>query len=64
MMPTSVTVDDELMRAAMRAAGAEDEREAVELGLRTLVRLHEQAELRCMRGQLAWTANLDAMRTD
>ena len=35
-----------------------------ELGLRTLVQLGKQVEVRKMRGKLAWEGDLDAMRND
>jgi len=52
------------MREALRATGVKTKREAVELGLRTLVRLDKQAEIRKLRGKLAWEGDLEAMRTD
>jgi Arc/MetJ family transcription regulator len=48
----------------LKATGLKTKREAVELGLRTLLRLGQQAEIRQFRGRLTWTGNLDAMRTD
>jgi Arc/MetJ family transcription regulator len=39
-------------------------REAVELGLQTLVRLSKQEEIRRFRGKLHWEGDLDAMRKD
>jgi len=36
-------------------------REAVELGLRTLLRLKQQAEIRQLRGKLEWRGDLEAM---
>jgi Arc/MetJ family transcription regulator len=39
-------------------------REVVELGLRTLLRLRQQAEIRRLRGQIDWQGDLDAMRGD
>lgn len=63
-MPTKIPIDDRLVAAALRATGLKSRREAVELGLRTLLRLRRQAELRAMRGRLPWQADLDAMRSD
>ena len=63
-MRTNIVIDDRLMEEAMRAAGVTTKREAVELGLRALVRLRRQADIRRYRGKLAWTGNLEAMRTD
>lgn len=39
-------------------------REAVELGLRTLVRLRQQERVKRFRGKLKWKGDLEAMRTD
>jgi Arc/MetJ family transcription regulator len=52
------------MADTMRVTGLTTKREAVELALRTLVRLREQETLREFRGKLAWSGDLDAMRTD
>jgi len=52
------------MRDALRATGFKTKREAVEQGLRTLVRLARQAEIRRFRGKLDWQGDLNAMRTD
>jgi Arc/MetJ family transcription regulator len=52
------------MADAMRATGARTKREAVELGLKTLLRLGRQQDIRRYRGKLAWSGDLDAMRTD
>lgn len=63
-MRTNIVIDDKLMRDALRATRLKTKREAVELGLRTLVRLKEQEELRRFRGKLQWQGDLEAMRTD
>lgn len=63
-MRTNIVIDDGLMAKALRATGLRTKREAVELGLKTLIQLREQGEIRTLRGQLAWDGDLDAMRTD
>lgn len=63
-MRTNIVIDDKLMKSAMLATGLKTKREAVELGLRTLVRLHQQERIRRFRGKLQWQGDLDAMRTD
>jgi Arc/MetJ family transcription regulator len=63
-MRTNIVIDDELMRETLRATGLRTKREAVELGLRTVLRLKRQAEIRKFRGKLHWEGDLDAMRTD
>ena len=63
-MRTNIVIDDQLMQAALRATGLKTKREAVELGLRTLLRLRRQAQIRDYRGKLAWEGDLEAMRVD
>jgi len=63
-MRTNIVIDDKLMADALRATGVRTKREAVELGLRTLVRLRKQAELRKLRGKVTWEGDLEAMRRD
>ena len=63
-MRTNIVIDDKLMKDTLRATGVKSKREAVELGLRTLLRLRQQEEIRRFRGKLNWQGNLDAIRTD
>lgn len=63
-MRTNIVIDDQLMSEALRATGLKTKREAVELGLRTLLRLRQQEEIRQFRGKLDWQGDLDKMRTD
>ncbi len=63
-MRTNIVIDDQLMNDTLRATGLKTKREAVELGLRTLLRLRQQEEIRRFRGKLNWQGDLDAMRTD
>ncbi len=63
-MRTNIVIDDKLMRDALRATGLKTKREAVEEGLRTLLRLKRQAKIRGFRGKLDWHGDLDAMRND
>ena len=63
-MRTNIVIDDSLMNATLKATGLKTKREAVELGLRTILRLRQQEEIRRYRGKLNWQGDLDAMRTD
>lgn len=63
-MRTNIDIDDELMNDALRLTGAATKREAVEMGLRTLLRLKQQEEIRRFKGKLQWEGDLDAMRVD
>jgi Arc/MetJ family transcription regulator len=61
---TNIVIDEKLMKETLRLTGLKTMREAVELGLRTIVRLRKQQEIRRFRGKLPWQGDLDAMRTD
>lgn len=63
-MRTNIVIDDQLMQDTLQATGAKSKREVVELGLKTLLRLARQAEIKKFRGKIAWTGDLDAMRRD
>ena len=63
-MRTNIVIDDKLMKDALRTTGAKSKREAVELGLRTLIALRKQEQARQLRGKIAWEGDLDAMRRD
>jgi Arc/MetJ family transcription regulator len=63
-MRTNIVIDDKLMKETLKATGLKTKREAVELGLRTLLRLQQQEEIRRFRGKLDWHGDLDALRTD
>jgi Arc/MetJ family transcription regulator len=63
-MRTNIEIDDELMDETLRRTGLKTKREAVDMALRTLLRLRKQEEVRRFRGQLDWDGDLDAMRRD
>jgi Arc/MetJ family transcription regulator len=64
MTRTNIVIDDGLMAEVLTATGVKTKREAVELGLRTLLRLRDQREIRRFRGKLPWRGDLEAMRAD
>jgi Arc/MetJ family transcription regulator len=62
-MRTNVEIDDKLIGQAMELSGARTKREAVDMALRTLVRLKNQEQIRRLRG-IGWVGDLEAMRLD
>src|SRR5882757_1537419 len=61
-MRTNIVIDDKLMKETLRLTGLKTKREAVELGLRTVVRLRKQDQIRYFRGtQNSQTDRLDAL---
>ncbi len=61
-MRTNIVIDDQLMSDALKATGLRTKKEAVELGLKLLVRQNEQQAIRKLRGKLNWEGDLDEMR--
>ena len=58
-MRTNIVIDD-----AIKLTGAKTKKEAVELGLRTLITLKKQENIKKFRGKLNWEDDLDQLRTD
>jgi Arc/MetJ family transcription regulator len=63
-MRTNVVLDDDLVRTAMELSGFETKKKAIEEGLKLLIQLNQQSQIRKYRGKLHWTGDLDEMRTD
>ena len=63
-MRTTLVIDDKLMAEALQATGLQTRQETVEEGLKTLIRLKKQADIRSLRGRLKWEGDLEAMRTN
>ncbi|MBI3392574.1 MAG: type II toxin-antitoxin system VapB family antitoxin [Nitrospirae bacterium] len=63
-MRTNIAIDDDLMAQAMKLSGLATKRETVETGLRLLVRLKQQTQVRRARGKLRWEGDLSEMRRD
>jgi len=63
-MRTNIVIDDALMEEVLKVTGIKTKREAVELGLKTLLRLKKQERIKDFRGKLRWEGDLEAMRTD
>lgn len=63
-MRINVVIDDDLMDEALKVTGLKTKRQAIEEGLRLLVRTGRQARVRRLRGALRWEGSLDDMRHD
>lgn len=61
-MRTNIVIDDALMDEALKLTGAKTKKEAVELGLRTIVQLKRQERIKRYKGKLKWEGDLDQMR--
>jgi Arc/MetJ family transcription regulator len=63
-MRTNIVIDEELMQQVLKLTGLKTKREAVEQGLKALLRLKQQEQIRKYRGKLRWEGDLDTMRRD
>ena len=61
-MRTNIVIDDQLMSEALKATGFSTKKEAVEEGLKLLVRRNKQQDIRKLRGKMKWEGDLDEMR--
>jgi len=63
-MRTNIVINDLLIEQALKLGGYKTKKEAVEEGLKLLVRLKQQESIRKYKGKLKWDGNLDEMRLD
>lgn len=59
---TNIVIDDDLMADALKATGLNTKKEAVEEGLKLLIKRNSQQEIRKLRGKLKWEGNLEELR--
>jgi Arc/MetJ family transcription regulator len=61
-MRTNIVIDDKLMSEALKVTGYSTKKEAVEQGLKLLVKRSEQQKIRGLRGRMKWEGDLEEMR--
>lgn len=63
-MRTNIVIDDDLMSEAMMLTRLKTKKSVVETGLKLLVQIKKQEQIKGLRGKLKWEGDLDAMRAD
>ena len=63
-MRTNIIIDDLLMANILKVTGVKTKREAVEMGLKTLLMLMQQEAIKAFKGNLTWEGDFDKMRVD
>lgn len=63
-MRTNIVIDDELMKEAMLLTKFRTKKEIVEEGLKLLVQIKKQEQIKSLRGKLKWQGDLEKMRLD
>ena len=64
VMRTNIVIDDNLMSMALKTTGLKTKREVVEEGLKLLLKIKRQSQLKSLRGKLHWEGDISKMRTD
>lgn len=52
------------MKKALDSSGLKTKKEAVEKGLRLLIRLNQQKKIKKLRGKIIWEGDLEDMRSN
>ena len=63
-MRTNIIIDDQLMKEAMALSKIKTKKAVVETGLKLLVQIKKQEQIKRLRGKLKWDGDLKAMRSD
>jgi Arc/MetJ family transcription regulator len=63
-MRTNIVLDDNLMNTALSHSGFKTKKKAIEEGLKLLIQVNNQKQIRGFRGKLRWKGNLNRMRLD
>ena len=63
-MRTNIEIDDRLMNDTLKITGLKTKREAVELALKTLLKIRRQADVKDLWGKFEWQGDLEKMRLD
>lgn len=63
-MRTNIIIDDKLMSEAAKLSRLKTKKAVVEEGLKLLIRIKKQGQIRKLKGKLKWEGDLEKMRLD
>jgi Arc/MetJ family transcription regulator len=63
-MRTNIIIDDDLIKEAMALSNSKTKKAVVESGLKLLVQIKKQEQIKSLRGKLKWDGDLEKMRLD
>ena len=61
-MRTNIVIDDAIMKEAMMLSKLKTKKAVVETGLKLLVQIKKQEQIKSLRGKLKWDGDLEKMR--
>ena len=63
-MRTNIVIDEDLIKEAMELSNIKTKKAVVEFGLKLLVQIKKQEQIKNLRGKLIWDGDLETMRLD
>lgn len=63
-MRTNIVINDQLLEEALEASGLSTKRAVVEEGLRLVIAMKKQEQVKLFRGKISWEGDLNQLRTD
>jgi len=63
-MRTNIVIDGAIMNEAMMLTKLKTKKAVVETGLKLLVQIKKQEQIKSLRGKLKWDGDLEKMRLD
>ncbi|MFZ2632198.1 MAG: type II toxin-antitoxin system VapB family antitoxin [Desulfosalsimonadaceae bacterium] len=63
-MRTNIVISEDLMNEAMSLTQLKTKKAVVETGLKLLIQMKKQEQLKNLRGKLKWEGDLEKMRLD
>ena len=61
-MKTNIIIDEQLIADALKVTGLKTKIEVIEMGLKTLINLKKQEQIKQFKGKLKWEGDLEEMR--
>ncbi|CCQ52138.1 type II toxin-antitoxin system VapB family antitoxin [Crocosphaera watsonii] len=58
-MKTNIIIDEQLIADALKVTGLKTKKEVIEMGLKTLIDLKKQEQIKQFKGNLKWEGDLE-----
>ena len=58
-MKTNIIIDEQLIANALKVTGLKTKKEVIEMGLKTLIDLKKQEQIKQFKGKLKWEGDLE-----
>ncbi|EAM51030.1 type II toxin-antitoxin system VapB family antitoxin [Crocosphaera watsonii WH 8501] len=58
-MKTNIIIDEQLIADALKVTGLKTKKEVIEMGIKTLIDLKKQEQIKQFKGNLKWEGDLE-----